>query len=162
MATNNSTNTPQLTLNGQLIIGSTGTIPSAATLTAGANITITNAAGSITIASSGTGTFVNQTSGSATLAAGSIYLTNNGASLVTYTLPAAPAVGDVYEVVGYSSGGWTIAQNASDLVHFGTSTTTTGVGGSLSSSNLYDKITLRNAAAHIWVAYGAQGNITVV
>jgi hypothetical protein len=39
--------------NGQIIIGSTGGTPAPATLTAGSNITITNAANSITIASSG-------------------------------------------------------------------------------------------------------------
>ncbi len=38
---------------GQLIIGSTGGTPTAATLTAGAGVTITNGAGSITIAASG-------------------------------------------------------------------------------------------------------------
>ena len=38
---------------GQLLIGSTGNDPVAATLTAGSNITITNAPGSITIASTG-------------------------------------------------------------------------------------------------------------
>jgi hypothetical protein len=42
----------QALTNGQLIIGSTGVIPVAATLTAGAGASITNAAGSITIASS--------------------------------------------------------------------------------------------------------------
>ena len=41
--------------NGQLVIGSTGLAPVAATITAGANITVTNAAGSITIASTGGG-----------------------------------------------------------------------------------------------------------
>lgn len=41
--------------NGQVLIGSTGTTPVASTLTAGANITITPGAGSITIASSGGG-----------------------------------------------------------------------------------------------------------
>lgn len=49
-------NTPQWSgslINGQVIIGNTNNAPAAATLTAGANITITNGAGSITIASSG-------------------------------------------------------------------------------------------------------------
>ena len=50
MATNNSTNTPELTTNGQLMIGSTSNNPVAATLTAGTNMTITNGAGTITIA----------------------------------------------------------------------------------------------------------------
>lgn len=44
-----ATSTGALT-NGQLLIGSTSATPVAATLTAGSNITITNAAGSITIA----------------------------------------------------------------------------------------------------------------
>jgi hypothetical protein len=42
--------------NGQLLIGNTGNPPSEATLTAGSNITITNAAGAITIAATGGGT----------------------------------------------------------------------------------------------------------
>jgi hypothetical protein len=44
--------------NGQLIIGSTGSAPVAATLTAGTGITVTNAAGSITIAATGSGDVV--------------------------------------------------------------------------------------------------------
>ena len=55
MTTNNVTNQPELTTNGQLLIGSTGVAPVASTLTAGTNVTITNGAGSITIAASGGG-----------------------------------------------------------------------------------------------------------
>ena len=51
MATNNATNTPELTANGQTFIGSSGVNPVAATLTAGVGITISNGAGSITISS---------------------------------------------------------------------------------------------------------------
>ncbi len=53
MTTLNSTGTPELTANGQLIIGSGSGRPSAATLTAGSNITITNSAGGISIAAAG-------------------------------------------------------------------------------------------------------------
>lgn len=53
MTTINASNNPRLTTNGQLIIGSTGAFPVAATITAGTNITVTNGAGSITIAASG-------------------------------------------------------------------------------------------------------------
>jgi hypothetical protein len=50
--------------NGQLLIGnSTGNTLTKSTLTAGANITITNAAGSITIAVSGLGTMAFQNTG---------------------------------------------------------------------------------------------------
>ena len=47
--------------NGQLLIGSTGVDPVLATLTEGTNISITNAAGSITINANGGGQFVNVT-----------------------------------------------------------------------------------------------------
>lgn len=50
MATNNATNNDQLTTNGQLLIGSTGATPVVSTITAGSNITVTNGAGSISIA----------------------------------------------------------------------------------------------------------------
>jgi hypothetical protein len=53
MPTINSWNTPDLTLNGQLLIGNTGNRPSASTLTAGAGISITNAGGSITVSQDG-------------------------------------------------------------------------------------------------------------
>lgn len=46
----NCWDTPYSSANGQLLIGSTGTTPSWATLTQGTNTTITNDAGSITVA----------------------------------------------------------------------------------------------------------------
>lgn len=58
------TTTAAASTNGQLLIGTTSGAPVAATLTAGANITITNTAGAITIANAGlvtTGVLVYQT-----------------------------------------------------------------------------------------------------
>jgi hypothetical protein len=55
MTTNNVTNQPELVADGQLLIGSSAGGPLAANLTAGSNITITNANNSITIAASGGG-----------------------------------------------------------------------------------------------------------
>lgn len=49
--TQNAWNTPYPDANGEILIGSTGARPVAATLTEGSNISITNGAGSITIAS---------------------------------------------------------------------------------------------------------------
>lgn len=54
----NSSGVPAMTsslTNGQIVIGSTGSTPTPGTITAGTGITVTNAAGSITIATSGTG-----------------------------------------------------------------------------------------------------------
>jgi len=68
--------------NGQLLIGNTtGNTLSKATLTAGANITITNGAGSITIAVSGLGSMAFENigaSGSFTAASGEVITVVNG------------------------------------------------------------------------------------
>lgn len=65
------------------------------------------------------------------------YIANNAAPL-TLTLPAAASVGDIVKVTGKNTGGWVIAQNAGQTIFFGnasggTSSTTTGVTGSVAS-----------------------------
>lgn len=55
MATNNSWNTPDITTNGQILIGSTGSRPSAAVITGDSNIAITNGSGSITVDNNASG-----------------------------------------------------------------------------------------------------------
>jgi hypothetical protein len=165
MATNNAWNTPELTTNGQVLIGDTGANPVAATLTAGTNITITNGAGSITIAGSGMSSFTwnNVASSTQAMTANEGYITNNSSTLVTYTLPSTAAQGTVISVAGYSAGGWTIAQNASQEIFFGNVHTTAGTGGSLSSSNQYDQVSILCTVANTdWVVLNCIGNITYV
>jgi hypothetical protein len=151
--------------NGQLAIGSTGATPVAAAISAGTNISVTNGAGTITIAATGAGgfTWVDQNSSSVTVAVNTGYVTDNGASLVTYTLPGTAALGSQITIVGFSAGGWTLHQPASVLVHLGNQTTTTGAGGSLSSTNAFDCINLVCVVANTtWVVRSAVGNITYV
>jgi len=256
MATNNATNTPQLTTNGQIIVGSTGVVPVATTITAGSNITVTNGAGSITIAASGSGNnlvlavsqaahgfavgdvlylssgtyvkanantaataevvgivsvvagandftllmygqittlsgltagtvyflsgsaagaytatqvttvgyvdkplmvalsttaaffynergkvlpasaIVNQASSSVTMVAGTTYVINNGASLVTLTVPVATAIGDVFNVIGQSSGKWLVQMNGGQTCNTGAASTT--AAGSVAAGTRYD------------------------
>lgn len=71
--------------NGELIIGSTGNNPQIATLTAGVGITITNGAGSITIANTGQTDATGQTIGAVTDDVITIAL---GATAGVYTLEA--------------------------------------------------------------------------
>jgi hypothetical protein len=151
--------------NGQLAIGSTGATPVAATITAGTNVSVTNGAGTITIAATGAGgfTWVDQASSSVTMAVNTGYIMDNGASLVTLTLPATAAEGSIFRVAGVSSGGWKVAQAASQLIHFGNVTTTTGTGGSLASSNQYDQVELLCVVANTtFVVLSAVGNLTYV
>lgn len=148
--------------NGQLIIGNTGGTPTAATLTAGTGIAISNGGGTITIsASSGTSSWTVVTGTSQAMAVDSGYISNN-AGLVTLTLPTTAAVGATIQVQGLGAGGWQIAQNASQLIHIGSSVTTTGATGFLASSNQYDSITVLCVVANTtWTVLGGpQGNIT--
>ncbi len=90
------------------------------------------------------------------------YIANN-AALVTATLPSMSAVGDLVWIVGQGAGGWQIAQNAGQTIHFGNQDTTTGIGGHLDSTNQYDAIQLLCTAANTdWTCTGiSQGNISV-
>ncbi len=151
--------------NGQLAIGSTGATPVAAAITAGSNISVTNGAGTITIAATGAGAFawVDQNSSTVTMAVNTGYVTDNGASLVTYTLPTTAVLGSEIKIIGFSSGGWTIHQAASQLIHIGNQTTTTGTGGSLASTNTFDCVDIICVVANTtWVVKSAVGNLTYV
>jgi len=146
---------------GQLVIGSTGVDPVASTLTAGTGVSITNAAGSITINSAGGGfTWNVETGGTATIAANNGYIGNNAGG-VTFTLPATAAVGDRFIVTGLQAS-WTLAQNAGQTVYFGSSSSTTGVGGSLASTHARDVIEFICVVANNdFQVLASIGNITV-
>jgi len=90
------------------------------------------------------------------------YIANN-AGLVTITLPTTAAVGDVVRVTGKGAGGWLIAQNASQIIHFLGTDTTTGTGGSLASTGTYDGVEIVCVVANTeWVVISSMGNITIV
>lgn len=127
---------------GQIPIGSTGTTPVLAAITAGSGISVTNAAGSITIANTSTGmSFVDVTGTTQAMTANTIYLSDN-AGLVTLTLPSTCAQGQSIRICGNAAGGWKIAQNAGQSINFGSLTSTVGVTGFISSTNRYDAVEL--------------------
>ena len=129
-----------------------------------ANITV-NAKGLITAASSGTGggiSWTEVTGTSQTAAVNNGYITNN-AGLVTVTLPSTAAVGSVVAIAGSGAGGWKLAQNASGVVHFDGTDTTTGTGGSLASTVRYDCVEVVCVTANNgWVVRSVVGNLTIV
>jgi hypothetical protein len=149
--------------NGQLAIGNTGSDPSAATLTAGTGVSITNGTGSITINALGGGlTWTSVTGTTQSMAVNNGYIANN-AGLVTATLPATSAVGDTVAITGINNAtGWKIAQNAGNTIFFGTSSTTAGTGGFLSSTAIRDTAYLVCMTANAtWNVVNSIGNITV-
>ena len=101
------------------------------------------------------------TTTSTTLAVNNGYVLNN-ASLVTVTLPASFSVGDKIYIVGKGAGGWKIAQNASQLIHFGSKVTITGITGYVSSNNQFDCIELTGTVANTELTVNdSSGNITM-
>ena len=69
------------------------------------------------------------------------YIANN-AALVTLTLPATASVGERVGVTGVGAGGWRIAQNAGQQIHFGNVSTTSGTGGYLEFTHRRDTVEL--------------------
>jgi hypothetical protein len=85
------------------------------------------------------------------------YISAN-AALSTFTLPLISNVGDILTVVGQGAGFWRIAQNALQSIKFNAATTTTGVGGSITSTQAGNTITLVCTVANLtWVVQSSSG-----
>ena len=90
------------------------------------------------------------------------YFANKG-TLLTLTLPTTAAVGSVLRVSGMNAGLWRIAQNASEVIHFGKTDTTVGVGGYLQSTLARDSVELICCVTdNEWNVVSSIGNITIV
>ena len=156
---------PIVLTDGQLLIGSTGADPVAASLTStGSTITITPSAGGINLevtAPSGEA-WTNVTAASATIVPANGYTASN-AGAVTLTLPVTAAYGSVFEVTtGTTAGGWIVAQNALQSIKYGNLTSTVGVTGSLASTMAGDSIRVLCIVANTtFQVLGSQGEINV-
>ncbi len=117
----------------------------------------------LTIPGYSTFAYSNVTGAAQTMAVNTGYVANNSGSAVAFTLPTTAAVGTIMEIAGSCSGGWNIVQNANQIVHVGSLATTTGVGGSITTTNRYDGIRMICIVANLeWSVLGMQGNLTVV
>ena len=150
--------------NGQIPIGSTGADPVLGTITAGAGITVTNGAGSITVAGSGGGfTWTDVTGGSATLVAQNGYIADS-ASLTTFTMPTNNAFGDTIKIVGKGAGGWKIVYGAGQNIIMGSSASTVTTGN-IASTNAHDCVelvcTTASVTAPIFTVVNSIGNISI-
>lgn len=148
---------------GQLLIGSTGNNPSASTLTAGTNIGITNASGSVTINVQGLTNLTTWKTITAdqTAVVGEGYFCNK-AGLLSLSLPASSAVGDVIEVANINTAlGVTITQGANQEIFFGSGHSTNGAAGSYSSTDVGDCLKLVCRTANLeWQLVSNEGNWT--
>lgn len=148
---------------GQLVVGSTGNLPALATITAGAGTTVTNGAGSITIGQTAGFPFTfTSVAVDGALVTNTAYV-NDKAALLTMSLPATSAKGDVIILQGYGATGWKITQAANQQILVGNTNTTLGAGGTLSSSDKGDSVSMVCTTANLeWRVFGMVGNLTIV
>lgn len=153
-------------------VGSTATVVTEASdqlgtavITAGTGISITPGANTITIAATGAGGF---TWAVTTIDAGIVV--NNGyiadkAGLLTMTLPATGAIGDMIRITGINTAvGWRIAQNANQQIFFGASSTTLGGAGYIEATAIRDSaelVCVVAGASTVWNVISAVGNLTI-
>jgi hypothetical protein len=82
---------------------------------------------------------------------------------VALTLPSSSVLGDVIRINGKGTGTFQIQQNAGQTIHFGSTDSTPGVGGSVTADDQYGCISLRCITATTdWVVESSVGNFTIV
>lgn len=147
--------------NGQVLVGSTGATPVPATVGSSGNITISVGAGTLSIGTSGLASFTyNDVSGTTQAAAvNNGYIISNAAQ-TTVTLPATAAEGSVIAVQGKGAAGWIMAANTGQVIHLGSSATSSA--GSLTSTNQWDAVEVVCVTANTtWAVKSVIGNLTV-
>lgn len=152
--------------NGQVLIGSTGADPVAASLTAGANVTITPGAGTISIASSASGGGMVwssiTTSTKNPMIANEGYISNYESG-VGYKLPTSATLGDIFEITGPQL--YSVGQNAGQSIRLGSLTTTVGVSGFIANTNAGDTLRMvcnvATPGAEQFIVIGGVGAFTV-
>ncbi len=132
------------------------------TITAGTGITITPTANVITIAATGITFTWSVITADQTAAVNNGYICNKGSALLL-ALPTTSLVGAILEVTGINTAlGWKVTQAANQIIHLGTSDTTTGVTGFIQSSATRDSVRMVCIVANLeWNVLSVVGNITV-
>lgn len=132
-------------------------------LTAGSGITIVQSGNNISISADDTTiSWNNVVTTPVTMTSGNGYKVNSG-GLVHLNLPSASSFGDELNIMGFT-GSWEIDQAASQRIIIGSVTSTTGVGGSVSSTNANDSVILICMEDNLtWQCLGApQGNLSII
>lgn len=158
-----------LATNGQLWIGTTsvnagGTHLNVGTLTSpNATVSLGYSSPNITLDVVGGGfKWTDVTTATQALAVQNGYLTDRSGG-VTYTLPATAAIGDTIKLVG-KLGLTIIAQNANQQILLGSASSTVGISGSISGTNVGDcaeLICITSGTSTVWRVDASIGNWTV-
>lgn len=142
---------------GQVIIGSSAGVPLAATLSAGAGISISNGHNSITISASGAGFTWNDESTSFNAVAENGYFITG---TTTATLPASPSQGNTIEFIVATGGSLTIQANTGQTISIGAATSASA--GTAANNAVGDSVILvYRSASTKWHACSVIGTWTV-
>lgn len=147
--------------NGQVLIGSTGANPVPSTIGIGTGLSATGGPGSYSISVVGGGLTWNDVTGSITLVVNNGFNVTSGA--VVLTLPTTSAQHSIIRICLSGGTSFTVAQGAGQSIRVGSSVSTTGAGGSISSTAVGDCVELLCTTANLsWEVISSMGNITVV
>jgi hypothetical protein len=160
-------NSLNISQTGYVVFDGTATF-TGRTFQAGTGVSLTNAtgvAGNTTINATGGGlTWVDTTGASQAMAVNTGYTSDDGASLVTFTLPTSAALGDVVAVQGKGSGLFSITYTTGQQIIFGTQTST-ATTGNITSNKASDQVLLRcstaSITAPIFTVSNSQGSFAV-
>lgn len=155
----------QVLTDGQLLIGDTGAAPVAASITAGAGLSVTPGAGSLTIALTAppANAWVTVTGSSQSMAVNTGYTANNPSATINMLLPAASAIGDWVSIDNKGVAGFRVTQASGQVIHFSGVSTTVGTGGSMEIIEIYDSLSLRALEndGSAWIVTSAIGTFNI-
>ena len=99
-----------------------------------------------------------------TIAVNNGYIAANVTIPVVFSLPASSSVGALVRISGrFTGNGWQVAQGAGQYMQMGSSGTTPGVSGYISSTDANDVVELLCVEADLgWVVLSSIGNLNVV
>lgn len=145
---------------GQIIIGRSGNVPLAASITGGTGITVTNGANSITISTNESENWTEVSATTQALEVNTNYICTN-AGVTTLTLPSVAPLGSVIEITSTAST-YIVAQNAAQSIKFMGVSTTTGVTGTYTSDVVGAAVRLVCVLENsTWQVLSALGNPTL-
>ena len=126
-------------------------------------ISVSGNAGTNTLTISDMDTSWSSVSASQAMVSNMGYFVVSPGGAVVLTLPATSVQGDVIQVALDGATSFRIAQGAGQSIVYGNQTTTTGVGGSVTSTQQGDTIRIVNRIPNQrWVVVSSLGNLTIV
>lgn len=156
----------QVTVDGQLLIGSSVSpfIRAGLLTSSNGSITFTTGHGTLDLKTNGNSSLWQTISASQTLVKNNGYFCIAPGGALSLALPTtvSSTIGDIIEVSLDGATSWAITQAVGQQIRFGNSQTTSGVGGSLTSTAQGDTLKIVYQGTGKWNVISSIGNITIV